>query len=186
MILFDMFVSFFKTGLLSFGGGYAMISMLCSEAVNDNWMNIKDFFDIVAISQITPGPIAINMATFVGFKKCGIIGSIICTLGVSLPSFLLVIILLHFISKFNNSFFVQNLFYGLKPAVVSLIAATVIQIAWSIYLPDANFFEFPIDFKSIRIIPILISILSFIALYKFKLNIIAAILIFAAVGIIIL
>lgn len=73
MILFDMFVSFFKTGFLSFGGEYAMISMLCSEAVNHNWMNRKDFFDIVAISQITPGPIAINMATFVGFKKCGII-----------------------------------------------------------------------------------------------------------------
>ncbi len=185
MILLDLFISFFKTGLLSFGGGYAMITMLCNEAVSHNWMSTKEFFDIVAISQITPGPIAVNMSTFVGFKKFGILGAISATLGVTLPSFILVLVLLHFINKFSDSSFVKNLFYGLKPAVAALIVTAIIQIGWAVYLPNTNFFDFS-QITKIRIMPIVISIISFIALYKFKLDTIAAILIFALIGIIIM
>lgn len=175
MILLELFITFFKTGLLSFGGGYAMISMLSDEAVKHNWMSQKEFFDIVAVSQITPGPIAINMATFVGFRKYGLIGAIVSTLGVSLPSFLLVITFLNFITKFNKSFFVRNLFYTLKPAVIGLIGAALIQIA------QVSYFQNGFDFRLV-----LISLAAFIALYKFKFNVIAAILIFSVVGIIIL
>ena len=185
LIIFDLFISFFKTGLLSFGGGYAMISMLCDEAVKHNWMSRKDFFDIVAVSQITPGPIAINMATFVGFKKAGILGAIFTTLGVSLPSFILVLIFLHFINKFRDSFFIKNLFYGIKPAVVGLVVVAIIQIAWTVYFPDVQFLNLP-SLEQIKLMPLIISFIAFIALYKFNLDTILAILIFAIIGIIIL
>ena len=99
-ILIQIFLSFLKIGAFSFGGGYAMLPLIEREIVNNhNWITYKEFVDIVGISQMTPGPIAINSATFVGFKVSGILGSITGTLGVVTFSFILVSIANHYIIK---------------------------------------------------------------------------------------
>ncbi len=125
--MFELFLIFFKIGLFSFGGGYAMISLLQQEV--QQWMTVSEFTDIVAISQITPGPIAVNLATFVGFRTYGFLGSLVATLGVCLPAIILVLILVRYVIKFNHSNLVRNIFFGIKPAVTGLILAAVIQIA---------------------------------------------------------
>ena len=129
MILLELFLSFFHIGLFSFGGGYAMIPFIQQVVVDRGYISISEFADMLAISQITPGPIAINMATFVGFTQAGVLGSLIATLGVVMPSFLIVIVAFKFIIKFNKSPLVKDALHGLKPAVCALIFVTAIQIA---------------------------------------------------------
>ncbi|MDR2588196.1 MAG: chromate transporter, partial [Spirochaetales bacterium] len=121
--------SFFKIGLLSFGGGYAMVPMMEGEIASRGWLAAREFADIVAISQMTPGPIAVNAATYVGFRVAGFAGSAAATLGVCLPSFILVIVTAHFLRKFKESLFVSSLLGGIRPATVGLIAAAVVFFA---------------------------------------------------------
>ncbi|MDR1180058.1 MAG: chromate transporter, partial [Spirochaetales bacterium] len=121
--------SFFKIGLFSYGGGYAMVPMMQSEIVSHNWIPIREFADIVAISQMTPGPIAVNAATYIGYRVAGIFGSAAATLGVTLPSFILVILVTHFLQKFKESHTVNSILTGIRPATVGLIAAAVIFFA---------------------------------------------------------
>lgn len=142
MILIRLFYIFFKIGLFSFGGGYAMLSMMQQEVVSLNtWVTPKEFVDMVAISQITPGPVAINMATYVGYKISGIIGSTFATLGCIAPSIIIMLIITKFFFKFQNNKYVENAFLGLRPAVIGLVAAAAILVA------NGSF----IDYKSIII-----------------------------------
>ncbi len=123
MIYWELFITFFKIGLFSFGGGYAMLSMIEQEIVrNHSWITISQFTDIIAISQITPGPIAINSATYIGYTATNsILGSICSTFGVILPSVIVMSILIHFIKIFKKSKYVERAFMGLRPAVIGLI-----------------------------------------------------------------
>lgn len=141
MILWELFITFFKIGLFSFGGGYAMLALIQDEVVNKhNWITIGQFTDIIAISQVTPGPIAINTATYIGFQSSGsVLGSFVATFGVSLPSILITTLLYLFLSKFNNHPIIQNAFKGLRPIVVGLILSAALML-----MNGENF----IDYKS--------------------------------------
>lgn len=129
-LLIDLYITFLKIGSLAFGGGYATIPLIEKFIVLEkNWINIVEFTDVVSISQMTPGPFAINAATFVGQKIGGILGSIISTLGVVTPQTILMLILGHFLFSQNKKFkFLDWMLNGMKACVVSLIFITSIKL----------------------------------------------------------
>ncbi|VGO20046.1 chromate transporter [Pontiella sulfatireligans] len=127
-ILFQMFSAFFTIGLFAFGGGYAVLSFLQQEVERRGWMTTERFVDFIAISQSTPGPIAINMATFVGYEVAGVPGALAATLAVALPGIILIMIFALFVFHFYERPAVQAVFLGLRPAVVGLVAAAAWQI----------------------------------------------------------
>lgn len=124
MIYFNLFYVFFKVGLFSFGGGYAILPLMQKEVVDINrWINFREFMELVAVSQITPGPISINLATHVGYRVAGTIGSAIATMSVILPSIVIVSIIVVFLKKFNKLPIVQKIFKSLRVTIVGLILA---------------------------------------------------------------
>ena len=127
-ILIQLFTSFFTIGLFSFGGGYAILSFLQQEVERRGWMSTERFVDLIAISQSTPGPIALNMATFVGYQTGGVAGSLVATLAVSLPGMIMMMIFALFFFHFYERPVTQAIFRGLRPAVVGLVAAAAWQI----------------------------------------------------------
>jgi chromate transporter len=127
-ILFELFYAFFSIGCFAFGGGYAILSFLQQEVERRGWMTTERFVDMIAISQSTPGPIAINMATFVGYETGGIFGALVATLAVALPGMLLMICFALCFFHFYERSGTQAVFKGLRPAVVGLIAAAAWQI----------------------------------------------------------
>ncbi|WMJ82365.1 chromate transporter [Clostridium sp. MB40-C1] len=171
-LLIKLYVTFFNIGMFSFGGGLAMIPFIKKEIVDSNhWIDFSTFKDIIGISQMTPGPIAINAATFVGFKISGIMGSIFATLGVISFSFILVSIATHYIIKFKESKILKSAMLGMRPAVIGLITSAFILLAKSSYTLK--------DIKSILLGGI-IGILSF----KTKIHPILIIIISAVLGIV--
>ena len=129
MIFIQLFFTFFKIGLFGFGGGYAMISMIQGEVVEQHqWIASAEFTDIVAISQSTPGAISINCATYVGYEVGGILGSIIATISVCLPSFILIISFYQIAKRFKNNKISKNIIKFLRPVIVGLIASAVISL----------------------------------------------------------
>lgn len=126
--LLQLFVSFFTIGLFSFGGGYAILSFLQQEVERRGWMTTERFVDLIAISQSTPGPIAINMATFVGYQVGDVPGALVATLAVVLPGMSLMILLAFFFFHFYERPTTQAMFRGLRPAVVGLVASAAWQI----------------------------------------------------------
>lgn len=138
MIFLRLIWSYLKIGLFGFGGGYAMLSLIENEIVAPGWISEKMFTDIVAISQMTPGPIGINSATYIGYVApgeagfggwwWGLLGSLICSLVVVLPSFLLVTYTSHYIRRHRNSPVVKGMFSGLRPVVVGLIASAALLL----------------------------------------------------------
>jgi chromate transporter len=129
-IFLQLFIAFFSIGMFAFGGGYAVLSFLQHEVEQRGWMTTERFADLIAISQSTPGPVAINLATFVGYETGGVAGALLATLAVSLPGMLLITIFALFFFHFYEKPMMQAVFRGLRPAVVGLIAAA----AWHIGL----------------------------------------------------
>ncbi|MFT5875160.1 MAG: chromate transporter [Clostridium sp.] len=133
-LLIKIFLSFLKIGAFSFGGGYAMLPVIEREIVKTHtWISYKDFIDIIGISQMTPGPIAINSATFVGFKLSGVLGSLAATLGVITFSFILVSIANHYILKFKESYIMKAALAGMRPALIGLIISVFISLGRESY-----------------------------------------------------
>ena len=129
MILLKLFLVFAQIGLFAFGGGYAILPLIEKEIVNNlHWLTHKEFLEVVTISQLTPGPIAINAATFVGYKVGGVIGSLIATVSVCLPPVILVLIVVRFLKRFETNIWVNNVLKGLRPAVVALIASAAYSL----------------------------------------------------------
>ena len=126
--LLQLFVSFFTIGMFGFGGGYAILSFLQQEVERRGWMTTERFADLIAISQSTPGPISINMATFVGYQVSGLPGALIATFAVALPGMVMMLLLALFFFRFNERSAVRAMFRGLRPAVVGLVAAAAWQI----------------------------------------------------------
>ena len=119
---FEMFLSFFKIGLFTFGGGYAMLALIESELVEKKkWISKEEFLDMVAIAESTPGPIAINSATYIGYKRAGVLGSALSTLGVVLPSFIIIFVISLFLEAFLAVELVAYAFRGIQACVVYLI-----------------------------------------------------------------
>jgi chromate transporter len=169
-LLIKLFFSFFKIGAFSFGGGYAMLPFIQREIVeNNNWLNINEFMDIIGISQMTPGPVAINSATFVGYKVSGVVGSIMATLGVVITSFILVSIISKTLEKFKESTIVKSALMGMRPVLIALILKAFLDLAKESYL----------DLKSI----IITTIIGLVLLSK-KVHPILVIVIAAIIGLI--
>ena len=166
MLYLQLFYTFFKIGLFGFGGGYAMLSMIQGEVVTRHgWLTSQEFTDIVAISQMTPGPIGINSATYVGFTATGSVwGSIIATLAVVLPSFILMLAISKFFLKYQKHPVVEAVFSGLRPAVVGLLASA------ALVLMNAENFSSPKEDMYSFIISCLIFLVAFIGTRKYKIN----------------
>ena len=166
MLYLQLFYTFFKIGLFGFGGGYAMLSMIQGEVVTRyGWLTSQEFTDIVAISQMTPGPIGINSATYVGFTATGSVwGSIIATLAVVLPSFIFMLAISKFFLKYQKHPVVEAVFSGLRPAVVGLLASA------ALVLMNAENFSSPKEDMYSFIISCLIFLVAFVGTRKYKIN----------------
>jgi len=128
--LWKVFATFFKIGAFTFGGGYAMIPLIQKEAVDKHgWVTEDDILDIIAIAESTPGPIAINSATFVGYRACGVLGSVAATLGVVLPSFVLIFAISFVLRQFQALKAVQYAFQGIRAGVLALLCKAL----WGMY-----------------------------------------------------
>lgn len=134
MILLRLYWEFFKTGLFAVGGGLATIPFLQNMGVATGWFTDADLTTMIAVSESTPGPIGVNMATYVGFHLAGVLGAVIATLGLITPSIIVIIIIAGFLQKFRQSKTVDAVFQGLRPASTGLIAAAGISVALSIFV----------------------------------------------------
>ena len=124
MIYLYLFLEFFKIGLFTFGGGYAMIPLVKEVVLKYGWLTEEGFYNFIGVCESTPGPIAINMATFIGAEQGGILGSIVATLGVVLPSFIIILLVAAVLKKFIKNKHVQAFLKGVKPVVLGLILST--------------------------------------------------------------
>ena len=166
MIWLQLLYVYLKIGIFGFGGGYAMLSLIQADVVDRyKWISLQEFTDIVAISQMTPGPIGINSATYIGYTAIhnagyspfmAVLGSCLTTFAVCLPSFILVLVISYFFAKFKNNKYIVAAFTGLRPARVGLIAAAALML-----MNKENF----IDYKSFLIFGA-----AFILTWKFKVH----------------
>jgi len=168
MIYLKLFWAFFQIGLFSIGGGYAAMPLIQNQVVDTyGWLNMSEFADIITISQMTPGPISINSATFVGTRIAGIWGAIIATLGCILPSCAIVLLLAILYRKYKNLKYVQGILKSLHPAVVGMIAsaglAIIVQALWNGSAVSDNIGS--IDFTALAL-----TILCIFSLREIKIN----------------
>ncbi|CUM98505.1 MULTISPECIES: chromate transporter [Turicibacter] len=167
-IIWILFLSFIQVGLFSVGGGYAALPLIQNQIVNiQGLMTLPEFADLVTIAEMTPGPISINAATFVGTKLNGLPGALICTLGVIIPSFIICLTLAHFYYKYRNFSGVQTILSSLRPAVVSLISSAGLSIL-TLALFQAEKHE--IILSNFRIVEFALFVGGLVALRKFKLS----------------
>ncbi len=137
MIYILLFFTFFKIGLFTFGGGYAMIPLIQSEVTAREWATLEELVDFIAISESTPGPFAINIATYIGNQTGGLLGSVCATLGVVMPSFIVILLVAKFYNAFKNNKYVAGCLTGLRPVVIGLISYTVLSVAKTVFIPNA-------------------------------------------------
>jgi chromate transporter len=183
LIYLELFWSFFLVGLFSFGGGYASLPLIQEQVLKVHaWLTPEEFMDILTISQMTPGPVAINTSTFVGTKVAGLPGAIIATVGCVTPSCIIVLILATLYYRFKGLSMVQGIIKGLRPAVVALIASAGLSILLTV-LFGTNDFSFQVSDFSI-IAAVLFAACLFL-LKKFKLNPIYVMLAAGAAGIVV-
>lgn len=135
MILFDLFYNFFKIGLFTFGGGYAMLPLIEETVLAHGWLSEADLVNFIAISESTPGPFAINISTYVGMETAGLLGAACATLGVVTPSFVIILIVARLYDSFRKNKIVAGCMSGLKPAVIGLIGAALIGVAKVVFFP---------------------------------------------------
>lgn len=167
----QLFITFFKIGLFGFGGGYAMLSMIQYEVVEAHqWLTVGEFTDIVAISQMTPGPVSINTATYVGYTVAdsGILGSLVATFAVCLPSIIIMVLICRFLFALKNNPYVTAALLWMKPAAIGLIAAAALLL-----MNDHNF----VDYRSV-----FIAVGVFVAAYFFRIGTIRLIVVSGLVG----
>lgn len=148
MIFLELFWTFFKIGAFTFGGGYAMLPLIQAEVTSKGWISEESIVNFVAVSESTPGPFAVNMATYVGSEMGGvfgvgggIFGAFCATLGVVLPSFVIILIVAQCFRKFQSSRVIRGCMSGLKPAVIGLIASAVISIGTTVFIPNGFMWE---------------------------------------------
>ncbi|MFA7422816.1 MAG: chromate transporter [Acholeplasmataceae bacterium] len=182
--LLQLFWMFFKIGLFTFGGGYAMIPLIEQEVVGGGYIEQALLYDFIGIAESTPGPIAINMATFIGTHELGILGAVVATIGVALPSFIIILLIASLGSKFLNSRIVNEAFKGLKPAVIGLILSVSFGLMVRGFFPNINFSEVIFDFTGFNYKNLIILVIVFLfAFLRKKSSPIQIILLSAILGI---
>jgi chromate transporter len=168
MVIFvQLFLTFVKIGLFAFGGGFATLPLIEREIVTVlQWFSHSEFLELIAISELTPGPIAINAATFVGYKLGGVWGSAVATIGVCLPSATLILVVAYFLHRFEGNIWADRIVRSLRPAVIALIAAAVYSVAgkgitdiWGIVIAVAAFAVL----RTRKVNPVLVLIIAGIA-----------------------
>ena len=132
----ELFATFFKIGLFTFGGGYAMLPLIQQEVLSKNWSTEAELVNFIAVSESTPGPFAVNMSTYVGTEQAGFFGAFAATLGVVLPSFIIILIVARCYEKFQSSKIVIGCMSGLKPAVVGLIGAAILSVLKTVFFAN--------------------------------------------------
>ena len=184
MIYLLLFLEFFKMGLFTFGGGYAMIPLMKETVLAHSWIAEESFYDFIGVCEATPGPIAINMASFVGFTQGGILGSLVATLGVVLPSFIIILLIASILKKVIKNERVQAFLDGVKPVVMGLILTTgVVLLAKAIGYVSIEEFNFSLVGLIVLIILVLITFI-YKLIFKKKINNILFIVISAILGIV--
>ena len=167
MILFELFLSFLQIGLFSFGGGYAALPLIQNQVVTlHHWLSLSEFTDLVTISQMTPGPIAINSATFVGQKIAGVWGAIFATIGCILPSCVIVSLLAFLYLKYRKLSMLQGILETLRPAVVAMIATAGVSILISAFFGESTIYTI----SSMHIDMVVIFIIAIVLLQWKKCN----------------
>lgn len=164
MIFLQLLLSFLQIGLLSIGGGYAALPIIQEQVVNLNgWLSMREFADILTISQMTPGPIAINAASFVGTKIAGLPGAVVASLGVVLPSFVIVMTLSFLYYKYRKLDAIQAVLKGLRPAVVALIASAGVSLGIDAFWQSGD-----VSLATLNIESVLLFVFGFFILRKYK------------------
>ena len=181
MIYLQLFYTFFTIGLFTFGGGYAMLPLIQERVVANGWMEVSQIIDFIAVSESTPGPFAINIATYVGTEMGGVIGAVCATLGVVLPSFIIILIVARCYEKFKTSRTVAGAMTGLRPVVIGLIGSAVLSMALEV------FFSAGISLAAMTgywfIVSLVIAVIALVLVFKCKAHPIIIILLSAALGI---
>ena len=180
MILLELFLSFLKIGAFTFGGGYAMLPLIMETVVSRGWMSEEALIDFVAVAESTPGPFAINIATYVGSEMGGFFGAVCATLGVVLPSFVIILIVAKCYEKFRKSKLVSGAMTGLKPVVVGLIGAAILSIG--VKALGLSSFAFSLSFGLSLLFSLIILVPCLVMAFK-KLHPIFIVLISAGLGI---
>lgn len=164
MIFLQLFLTFLKIGAFTFGGGYAMLPLIQEAVISNGWLTEEQVLNFIAVSESTPGPFAINSATYVGMQTAsaeygtlgGIFGSFLAMLGVVLPSFIIILIVAHCYEKFKNSSIVMGCMTGLKPAVIGLISAAIVTTGKTVFFPLG------INMASIKTVTFIASVIIFV------------------------
>ena len=185
MIYLQLYLTFFKIGILGFGGGMAILPLIYQSVLEFTDMNPETFTNLFAISQATPGPMAVNAATFVGFQVAGVGGAAAATLGVACPSFILVAVVVKFISKYHDNKLIEGAFTGIRPATVGMIGAAAIFIGQTSLLKVdvSEITSLAEGLEAIDAVPALMTVVTFVLAYKFKVGSIKLILIMGGLGI---
>ncbi|MEG2413499.1 MAG: chromate transporter [Clostridia bacterium] len=186
MIMWELFITFFKIGLFTFGGGYAMIPLIKEEVIGHGWLTEKLILDFIGISESTPGPIAVNLATFVGSSQGGFLGAMCATIGVVLPSFIIILIIAAVFKNFSKNKYVAMIMKGIKPVILGLIITTgLFLFVQNIYVNFGDFSVAPqFEWRAAAIAAILLAFMAFVKFVcKKKLSPIVLIIIAAILGI---
>lgn len=186
MIYFKLFYEFFMIGLFSIGGGLATLPFLSELGQRTGWYSALDLSNMIAISESTPGPIGINMATYAGFTSTGILGGLVASLSLIIPSIIIILIISKILNKFKENHTIQSAFYGLRPASTALILVASIEIFKISFLNVTNF---SVTLSKAYLIlnwkAILFGVILFFLMKKFKLHPAFYIVISALIGIIV-
>jgi len=183
MIYLQIFISFFQIGLFSFGGGYAALPLIENQVIEvHKWLSLSEFADLITISQMTPGPIALNAATFVGTRVGGLLGAIVATVGCVAPSCIIVLILAYLYYKYKNLSAIQGMLNGLRPAVVSLIASAGISILSLALFKSERVALANVSFSDVNIVSVILVVIGVWVLRKYKTNPIHIIIASGAIG----
>lgn len=178
MVYLQLFLEFFKTGLFAVGGGLATLPFLKQIALKYSWFTVSQLTDMIAVSESTPGPIGVNMSTYAGFHAAGLLGAIVSTLSLVLPSYIIILIVSRFMEKFRDSPLVNNIFYGIRPATAGLIAGAMFEV-FVMSLSNGSFLAF------FRFLPIVLYIIALVGIFKLpKLHPIVFIICGAVLGIV--
>lgn len=182
MTLLRLFYEFAKTGLFAVGGGMATIPFLYAISEKTGWFTATDIGNMIAISESTPGAIGVNMSTYVGFHVSGIIGALIATFGLVLPSIIVIIIISKMLKKFKDSQMVKKIFYGLRPASTGLIIAAGLGVALETFFPGTKISDLSGIFASVQWERILLAAVLFFGIQKWKKHPVFYIVVAAVVG----
>lgn len=165
MIYFELFYTFFLIGLFTFGGGHAMIPMIMAQVVGNGWLTEKQLTDFIAISEATPGPFAINISTFCGYEVAGVGGATLATLGVILPSIIIILILAAILTRLIKNKYVQGALNGAKPVIISLILSIALVMFAKTIIYGGNSYKDGVNIDR-RSLALLIMLVGFMFIYK--------------------